>query len=155
MVFFSRDADSSSGSAGGIAFSPGGARSIVPSLGVSRSHWPVVAWIRLKLPERPAPMVLMGSAPPPLDPPLELLVPNPVATDPRKRVFAYEEEREGDWVLRLVWDADDPDMMEAEYRAPIYNRRLPRDEVPKFWAAVKEKVGELGPLVVDSADPRP
>ncbi|HEY6238220.1 MAG TPA: hypothetical protein VIZ68_03435 [Thermoplasmata archaeon] len=127
----------------------------MPSLGVSRSHWPVVAWIRLKLPDRPAPMVLMGSAPPPLDPPLELLAANPVPTDPRKRVFAFEEEREGDWVLRLVWDADDPGMMEAEYRAPLYNRRLPRDEVPKFWAAVKEKVGELGPLAVDSADPRP
>ena len=127
----------------------------MPSLGVSRSHWPVVAWIRLRLPAPPPPMLLMGSAPPPLQPPLDLLVPNPVPTDPRKRVYAYEEEREGGWVLRLVWDADDPTILEGEYRAPLYRQRLPSSEVPKFWAAVKEKVALLGPLPVESADPRP
>jgi hypothetical protein len=125
----------------------------MPSLGTARSHWPVAGWIRLRLPPRPAPLVLMGPAPPAM-PPLDLLEPNPVTTDPRKRVFAYEEEREG-WVLRLVWDADDPDVLEAEYRAPYYGRRLPRAEVPGFWAAVREKTGVLGSLAVDGADPRP
>ena len=127
----------------------------MPSLGVSRSHWPVVAWIRLKLPPQPPPMILMGSSPPPASPPLEILEPNPVTTDPRKRVFAFEEERSGDWVLRIVWDADDPEVLSAEYRAPIYDRRLPRSEVPGFWAAVKEHITPLGPLPVEAADPRP
>lgn len=127
----------------------------MPSLGVSRSHWPVVAWIRLKLPAPPAPKLLMGSAPPPAQPPLDLLEPNPVTTDPRKRVYAFEEERAGGWVLRLVWDADDPTMLEGEYRAPLYRQRLPAPEVPRFWAAVKEKVSPLGPLEIESADPRP
>ena len=127
----------------------------MPSLGVARSHWPVVAWIRLTLPEPPAPTLLMGMAPPPLQPPLDLLEPNPVPTDPRKRVFAFEEERPGGWVLRIVWDADEPRTLEGEYRAPLYNARLPRSEVPGFWAAVKEKVATLGPLPIESADPRP
>jgi hypothetical protein len=128
----------------------------VPSLGVARTHWPVVAWIRLKLPERPAPMVLMGSAPPPPRPPLDILVRNPVTTDPRKHIYHLEEEREdGAWVLRIVWDQDEPGILEAEYRAPVYNRRLARADVPKFWSAVKEKVGVLGPLAVESADPHP
>jgi hypothetical protein len=127
----------------------------VPSFGVSRTHWPVVAWIRLRLPARPAPMILMGSAPPPADPPLDLLQPNPVTTDPRKRVFAFEEEQPGGWVLRIVWDSDDPDLLEAEYRAPLYDRRLPRAEVPGFWKVVKAKVASLGPLPIDSADPLP
>lgn len=127
----------------------------MPSLGVARSHWPVVAWIRLQLPEPQAPSLLLGSMPPPLQPPLDLLEPNPVPTDPRKRVFAYEEEREGGWVLRLVWDADDPRILEGEYRAPLYRQRLAPAEVPRFWAAVKEKVAPLGPLPIESADPRP
>jgi hypothetical protein len=126
----------------------------VPSLGVSRSHWPVVAWIRLRLPEPEAPILLTPGPPPPPDPPLELLTANPVPTDPRKRVYAYEEEHP-DWVVRLVWDADDPALLEAECRAPYYDRRLPRAEVPKFWAAVKALIAPLGPLPVDSADPRP
>jgi hypothetical protein len=126
----------------------------VPSLGVSRSHWPVVGWIRLKLPPPQLPVSLMGGPPPPLDPPLDILVRNPVPTDPRKRVYSYEEERD-DWVLRLVWDADDPEILEAEYRAPVYDRRLPRSQVPAFWKAVKEKIAPLGPLPVDAADPRP
>lgn len=126
----------------------------MPSLGASRTHWPVVAWIRLRLPDLPAPVLLMPGPPPPPEPPLERLEPNPIATDPRKRVFAYEEEHD-DWVVRLVWDADDPTVLEAECRAPLYDRRLARSEVPRFWAAVKALIAPLGPLPVDSADPRP
>ncbi len=125
------------------------------SLGVSRTHWPVVAWIRLKVPPSPAPMLLMGSAPPPPPPPLDLLEPNPIPTDPGRRIFSYEEERPEGWVLRLVWDSDEPETLEAEYRAPIYRRRLPRSEVPAFWAAVKEKTEPLGPLTVLASDPTP
>ena len=124
------------------------------SLGVSRTHWPVVGWIRLRLPDRPAPVALVPGVPPPPDPPLDLLAPNPIATDPRKRVYAYEEEHDA-WVVRLVWDADDPGMLEAECRAPIYGGRLPAREVPRFWAAVKALTAPLGPLAVDGADPRP
>jgi len=126
----------------------------VGSLGVSRTHWPVVGWIRLRLPDRPAPVALVPGVPPPPDPPLDLLAPNPIATDPRKRVYAYEEEHDA-WVVRLVWDADDPGMLEAECRAPIYSGRLPAREVPRFWAAVKALTAPLGPLAVDGADPRP
>ena len=101
-------------------------------------------------------MVLMGGAPPPPPPPLEILDKNPIATDPRRRVYAYEEERDGGtWVLRLIWDQEDPEMLEAELRAPLASRRPGANEVKRFWAAVKEKVAELGPLPVDSADPRP
>jgi hypothetical protein len=99
-------------------------------------------------------MMLTGGPPPPPAPPLDLLEPNPVPTDPRKRVYAYEEDR-GGWVLRLVWDADDPELLEAEYRAPIYGARLAPSEVPGFWAEVKRLVAPLGPLPVDGADPRP
>jgi hypothetical protein len=126
----------------------------VPSLGVSHSHWPVVAWIRLKLPVRPPPIMLMPGAPPPPDPPLEILAPNPVATDPRKRVYAFEADH-GDWVVRLVWDSDDPELLEAECRAPLYHQRLPSAEVARFWAAVKELVAPIGPLPVEAADPPP
>ncbi len=75
-------------------------------------------------------------------------------TDPRKRVYAYEEDR-GDWVVRLVWDSDDPGLLEAECRAPLYHQRLPRAEVQKFWTAVRELVAPIGPLPIESADPRP
>jgi hypothetical protein len=126
----------------------------VPSLGVAKSRWPVAAWIRLKVPPRPPPISLMPGVPPPPDPPLDILEANPVPTDPRKRVYAYEADH-GDWVLRLVWDADDPELLEAEYRAPIYGARLDASEVPKFWAAVKALTAPLGPLAVDGADPRP
>jgi hypothetical protein len=114
----------------------------------------VVAWIRLKVPEPPAPMMLTPGIAPPPDPPLEILERNPVPTDPRKRVYAFEEEHP-EWVVRLVWDADDPGILEAECRAPLYSARLPRAEVPKFWAAVKALIAPIGPLPVDSADPRP
>ncbi|MGA8709804.1 MAG: hypothetical protein ABSA63_03950 [Thermoplasmata archaeon] len=126
----------------------------MPSLGVSRSHWPVVAWIRLTLPPRPPPMTLMPGVAPPPDPPLDILAPNPVPTDPRKRVYSFELEKD-DWVVRLIWDADDPDLLEAECRAPLYGQRLPRSDVPKFWAVVKELIAPIGPLAVASADPRP
>ncbi len=125
----------------------------MPSLGVSRSHWPVVAWIRLTVPVAPPGIALLGSPPPP-EPPLEILERNPVPTDPRKQVYAYEEERDS-WVLRLVWDADDPGVLEAECRAPFYGKRLPSEEVRRFWLAVKEKIAPIGPLPVEGADPRP
>ncbi len=98
--------------------------------------------------------MLTAGPPPPPAPPLDLLAPNPVPTDPRKRVFAYEEEL-ADWSVRLVWDADDPELLEAECRAPIFGARLPRAEVPKFWAEVKRLIAPIGPLPVDAADPRP
>jgi hypothetical protein len=126
----------------------------VPSLGVARSHWPVAAWIRLTLPPPPPPMMLTKGPPPPPDPPLDILVPNPIATDPRKRVYSYEEDHE-EWTVRLVWDADDPEVLEAECRAPFYDRRLPKSDVPRFWSAVKTLIAPLGPLPVESADPRP
>ena len=125
----------------GERFALSRARTAVPSLGVSRSRWPVVAWIRLRVP-------------PPPTPPLEILAPNPVPTDPRKRVYSYEEDH-GERVVRLVWDADDPELLEAECRAPYYDRRLPASDVPKFWAAVKALIAPIGPLPVEAADPRP
>jgi hypothetical protein len=99
-------------------------------------------------------MTLMPGIEPPPDPPLDVLAPNPVPTDPSKRVYAYEVDRK-EWVVRLVWDADDPELLEAECRAPLYGERLPKAEVPRFWAAVKEIVAPLGPLPVVAADPRP
>ncbi len=99
-------------------------------------------------------MVLLGGGPPPPDPPLDILSINPVRTDPRRKVYAFEEEKEG-WVLRLVWDADEPGVLEGEYRAPIYDRRLVRDQVREFWKAVKEKTAPLGPLPIEGADPKP
>ncbi len=128
----------------------------MPSLGTARTHWPVVAWIRLKLPPPEVPMLLMGGVPPPPAPPLEILEKNPVSTDPRRKVYAFEEERDGgEWVLRLIWDQDDPELLEAELRAPLASRRPGPSQVRDFWTAVKERVAELGPLPVESADPRP
>jgi len=126
----------------------------MPSLGSPRSQWPVVAWIRLKLPPRPPPMVLIPGTEPPPDPPLDILEPNPVPTDPRKRVYAFEQD-EVNHVVRLVWDADDPELLEAECRAPLYGKRLPKDQVASFWASVKKLIAPIGPLEVESADPRP
>ena len=126
----------------------------MPSLGVSQSRWPVVAWIRLRLPKLPPPVMLTPGPPPPPNPPLEILEPNPVPTDPRRRVFAYEEDH-GSWVVRLVWDTDDPELLEAECRAPHLGRRPPAAEVAAFWAAVKQLIAPLGPLPVAGADPRP
>ncbi len=152
MVLFSPEPDP--GPNGSTGFSRPVVREVVPSLGVSRTHWPVVAWIRLKLPPRPPPVMLMAGPPPPPEPPLELLEPNPVPTDPRRRVYAFEEDH-GDWVVRLVWDSDDPELLEAECRAPLYGSRLPKEAVEAFWAAVKPLVAPIGPLPVDSADPLP
>jgi hypothetical protein len=149
-----RDRSVVAGPDGRRSFPSGRLGTGVPSLGVSRSQWPVVAWIRLKVPPPPAPMTLMPGPPPPPQPPLEILEPNPVATDPRRRVFAYEVD-EGDLVVRLVWDSDDPTLLEAECRAPLYHQRLPRADVQKFWAAVKRLVAPIGPLPIESADPRP
>jgi hypothetical protein len=98
-------------------------------------------------------MALLGPPPPP-DPPLDILERNAVRTDPRRQVYAYEEER-GDWVLRLVWDAEDPEILEAEYRAPRFGGRLPKEQLPEFYQAVKSLVRSLGPLPIDAADPRP
>ncbi len=124
------------------------------SLGASQSRWPVVAWIRLRLPARPPPRTLMPGSPPPPPPPLEILAPNPVPTDPRRRVFSYEEDR-GPFVVRLIWDAEEPELLEAECRAPLYGQRLPKKDVPEFWKAVRELVAPLGRLPVEGADPRP
>jgi hypothetical protein len=113
----------------------------------------VAAWIRLQVPPPPAPLVLMGKVPPPPGPPLDLLEPEPVSTDPRKRIYAMERPW-GEGVVRLKWDSDAPELLEAEYR--IRERRLlAPEEVRSFWAEVKRLVGELGPLPVNGADPRP
>jgi hypothetical protein len=126
----------------------------VPSLGTPHTRWPVVGWIRLALPPRPPLVTLTPGVAPPPDPPLDVLAPNPVATDPRKRVYAFELDRDP-FVVRLVWDADDPEVLEAECRMPLTDRRLPPELVTAFWAAVKELVAPLGPLRIESADPRP
>ena len=127
----------------------------MPSLGAARSHWPVVAWIRLQLPPPPAPLQLTrGGPPPPLDPPLDILERNPVTTDPRKRVFAFEEER-GPTVLRLIWDSDDPELLEAELRTENWGGRPGAETVREFWNWVKEKTQPIGPLPVEAADPIP
>jgi hypothetical protein len=119
-------------------------------------HWPVRAWIKLKITPRAQPIALMAGPPPPPEPPLDFMEPLPVTTDPRKRVFVHQELRDGGtWALRLVWDADDPETLEGEYRAPGYAARLARERVRAFWAAVKERAGQLGPLPVVGADPRP
>ena len=98
-------------------------------------------------------MTLAGPALPP-DPPLEILERNPVATDPRKRVYAFEQELEGG-VVRIVWDADDPELLEAEFRTPQYGGRLAGERVAAFWAEVKRLISPIGPLPVEGADPRP
>jgi hypothetical protein len=98
---------------------------------------------------------MLTPGPPPLpDPPLEILENEPVVTDPRKRIYTHEEESEGG-VVRLVWDAEDPEFLEAEFRMPFYGGRLPPDRVRAFWSAVKEQTKGLGPLAIDGADPTP
>lgn len=112
-----------------------------------------VAWIRLRLPEPPPQTVLMGKLPPPPMPPLDILQPEPVPTDPRKRIYVWEESWTGG-LLRLRWDADALDLLEAEWRREDRRRPAP-EEVRAFWAEVKRLVAELGPLPVEGADPRP
>ncbi|MEM0129634.1 MAG: hypothetical protein QXG65_05695 [Thermoplasmata archaeon] len=129
----------------------------MPSLGVARTRWPVAAWIRLRLPPAPPPVALAGLPPPP-DPPLDLLERNPVPTDPRRRVWAFEEERpgpEGPWVLRLVWDEEDPGALEAELRSPVLGVRPAEPLLRAFWQAVRERTTPIGPLPIDGADPWP
>ena len=126
----------------------------MPSLGASPTNWPVVAWIRLRLPPPPPVMMLTKGPPPPPDPPLEILSHEPVPTDPRKRIFAFEEEAAGG-VVRLVWDSEDPGFLEAEFRLASYAGRLPPDQVRTFWAAVKARTQALGKLAIDGADPVP
>lgn len=99
-------------------------------------------------------MMLTSGPPPPLDPPLDQLVHNPVTTDPRKRVFAHEEDH-GDEVYRLVWDSDDPRILEAELRIPAFGRRPSSEEIRRFWEWIRAQVRTIGPLPVEAADPRP
>ncbi len=125
----------------------------MPSLGAAQTRWPVAAWIRLQLPAPPPPTMLLGPPPPP-DPPIDGLRPNPVSTDPRRRIWALEEDREG-WILRLVWDADDPTFLEAEYRTPRSSGRPSKEKIRAFWEAVRAHTRPLGPLAVIGADPTP
>ncbi|MHB8351435.1 MAG: hypothetical protein ACYDFT_01885 [Thermoplasmata archaeon] len=118
------------------------------------AHWAVLAWVRFRLPE-PAPAVLLTRGPPPPpQPPLDILEPEPVATDPTMRVYAHIEELDGG-LIRLAWHANDPDHLVAEYREPRTIARLPPDRVRRFWEALRPMVAELGPLPVEAADPRP
>ncbi|HZY70406.1 MAG TPA: hypothetical protein VFF67_05445 [Thermoplasmata archaeon] len=125
----------------------------MPRATPTRQQWPVVAWVKLKLPPPERPTTLLGPPLPP-DPPLDILEHAPVVTDPRRRIFAFEEELD-DGVLRIVWDAENPEVLEAELRAPYFDRRLPRSKVPRFYRSVKERVGSLGPLPILAADPKP
>jgi hypothetical protein len=122
-------------------------------MGGETAHWPVRAWIRLKLPSPPPPLVLLGSPPPP-EPPLPILVRRPIVTDPRRAIYTFEEPFE-EGAVRLVWNPEEPEGLVAEFRLPELGPRLSSDRVRRFWAAVKARVGELGPLPVEAADPRP
>ncbi len=99
-------------------------------------------------------MQLTGGAPPPPRPPIDLLQPEEVATDPAARLYSYAEPL-GGGVLRLAWTPTNPDLLNAEYREPEYSPRLPPEKVRRFWSAVKSKVAELGPVPVEAADPYP
>lgn len=74
-------------------------------------------------------------------------------TDPRKQIYVQEAEHDGG-VIILHWDGDNPEILEAEFRAP---RRtgFSREAVRPFWDAVKVQIAELGPLPIEAADPRP
>jgi hypothetical protein len=116
-------------------------------------HWPVLAWIRLRLPDPPAPTMLMAGPPPPPAPPLDILRPEAVATDPTVRLYSHLE-RFGPGAIRLAWQASEPRALVAEYREPQLVARLPAATVRNFWSVVKERLAELGPLPVEAADPR-
>ena len=60
-------------------------------------RWPVLAWLRLKVPEPAAPLMLTRGPPPPPSPPVDWLVPEEVATDPTVRLFTFHE-RMGDGI---------------------------------------------------------
>ncbi len=116
-------------------------------------RWPVLAWVRLRLPPSPPPVLLTPGAAPPPNPPLQSLTRTSVPTDPRKRVYGWL----GPWkdgAIHLRWDADSPEFLEVELRAP--RRRNPGPgEVEEFWDAVRPLLMEVGPLKVDGADPWP
>jgi hypothetical protein len=117
-------------------------------------HWPVLAWIRLNLPEPPAPLMLTKGPPPPPSPPLDLLESEPVATDPNVRLYSHSEALD-EGLLRLFWQADNPLLLTAEYREAVTVSRLAPEKVRRFWETVKARVQELGPLSVEGADPFP
>lgn len=116
-------------------------------------HWPVRAWIRLRLPPSEAPMVLMGTPPPP-EPPGDFLVPLPSGPDPRKRLFGWEEP-DGDGVLRMLWDSDEPERLNVELRLPGYGERLSPERLRAFYDHARQRLSGLGRLSIESADPRP
>ncbi|MCI4345906.1 MAG: hypothetical protein L3K07_04050 [Thermoplasmata archaeon] len=117
-------------------------------------HWPVRAWIRVRLPEPETPPLVLMGAPPPPQPPGDFLAPVPPGPDPRKRIFAFEEE-EGEGVVRIVWDADDPERLNVELRLPGYGSRLPPERIRKFWTAVRARLAPLGTVRVEASDPPP
>ena len=55
----------------------------------------------------------------------------------------------------IEWDADDPQFLEADFRAPLFERRPTSDQVRAFWNAVAERTVSLGPLPIHGADPTP
>jgi hypothetical protein len=118
------------------------------------SHWPVLAWIRLRIPESPPALMLIPGPPPPPEPPLDELQSAPVVTDPRRRVFTWEGRHEKG-SIRIVWEADNPSYLTAEYREPTHAGRPTSETVRRFWSAVKVHVEPLGTLPVEAADPWP
>ena len=116
-----------------------------------RYQWPVLAWIRLRLPEGmgSGPTASSRAAP---SPPLETLRREPVVTDPRKRIFV-QETAHGAGILRILWDADSPGILEAEWREP-QRRKVSREELRMFWERTRELLTPVGPLPVEAADPR-
>jgi hypothetical protein len=117
-------------------------------------RWPVLAWLRLKLPPAPPPLLLTRGPPPPPSPPVDWLEPEEVATDPSVRLFTFHE-RAGEGVVRYLWQGSDADRLLVEYREPRYVARMTPEDVRTFWKVVKARLEELGPLPVEGADPRP
>jgi hypothetical protein len=116
-------------------------------------HWPVRAWLRLKLPPADAPQVLLGPPPPP-EPPGDFLEAIPPGPDPRKRLFAWEEP-DGEGVIRMLWDSDEPERLNVELRLPDYTERLSSERLRAFYAHARSRLASLGQLQIESADPRP
>jgi hypothetical protein len=116
-------------------------------------RWPVLAWVRLRIPPREAPVLLTPGPPPPPAPPVDFLEPEAVATDPTARLFTFHEPFE-QGILRYVWSGGDPSALTVEYRGPAYAPRVPTETVRRFWATVKSRLAEIGPLPVEAADPR-
>ncbi|MCI4334374.1 MAG: hypothetical protein L3K04_01880 [Thermoplasmata archaeon] len=116
--------------------------------------WPVRAWIRIALPPSDALPVLMGPPPPPEPPGGDLLERLPAGPDPRKRLYAFEEP-DGEGILRVLWDSDEPERLQVELRLPEYGTRIGPERLRAFWSHVRERLAPMGPLRVESADPRP